>query len=1082
MKYFINKNMPTASGIGLRIAMDIFKQIVFIVGFLFALPPLICSQSFNFKTFDSDMGLPQNYAYSLAEDLDGYMWIGTGEGLVRYDGIDFITYTQNDSLASDFVRSLFVDKDGVLWVGHNNGTLSYYKNGAFSTILPAEKASSPIEDITQDKLGNIWATVQNNGLLRIDPEKNITSFFQENLFADKLYYSVEAPNPFNILIGTAEGLMHLHLDEKGQAKSLSTVTSIPPTKINTIVKRRAIDNEYWIATEDQGFYKYRFNKGTTTHYASNNLCVKFNIEYESIHDIYEEQDGNLLLATWGKGVIKLFLDARTQSFVQSFNFSTENGLNHDYIKDIWGDREGNLWFATYGGGVSLLLDDSFVHYKLQDIGFKMSKAKSVMATSGNLWIGLNNGVLRTDPFCFSDHEYYDSPLGVPNDEIIAIHYDKDSTLWLASFSSGLFYREKDKLQFTKYKFIKGVKDPVLNDMAVLNQHIYLATTDGFYNVNLKTKEASLLTTREKLPHNNINFVYIDKQKNIWIGPKSSGICRVDSNEIEVHRLWQAPLDISGMTSDAEGNFWLATMGKGVMKYNQDSIIQIIDINDGLTKNYCYDIVCDKNQKLWVAHWPGISTINLKNNQIKKYDFNDQMGGDFYKLWEDQENNIWFASSNGIIKYIPDRDKINLTPPKINLNSIKISGEPYPLDQAIKLPYPYNKKYSKLRFDFTGISFKDPNAVTYQYKLETKGEDQSDWVDIGNTKFREYEFLPDGEYKLKIRAFNGDGIASITPITVPIEIASPVWKKYWFYLLLITFIGLLFYWIVKLRERQLRLQKEELEREVDLQTVILRKQKNEIERKNIDITASINYAKRIQSSILPPISALKDTFNESFIFFAPRDIVSGDFYWYTKHKDKFILCCADCTGHGVPGAFMSMIGTTLLNDINKRGDIASPADILEKLDSNINTLLQQDNENNAPDGMDISVIEINLKSKKVRLASAKRPVFLYINKTLTTYNGTRRSIGDDKVAEKTKFVNYEYDCSKGDSVYLFTDGYTDQFGGPKGKKMMKVGVTKLLQKIHEKPMDKQGELIGDYFNNWKGDLDQIDDVLFMGVRL
>lgn len=1062
--------------------MAVFFKKLFIAGLWLFVPSFLWSQSFDFKNFDSDMGLPQNYVYCLAQDDDGYLWIGTGEGLVRYDGIDFVTYTQNDSLASDFAESLFVDKDGVIWIGHRNGTLSYYKNGVFGKILPAENEPSPIKDISQDKMGNIWASVQNCGLLKIDSEKIITSYTQPKLFANKLYYCVEAVDSLNILVGTSQGLMLLTLDEDGSAQSFKNITDIPTTNINSIVKRRAIEGEYWIATEDEGFYKYHFNSDKATHFANNNLCVKFNIEYESILDIYEDEEGSLLLATWGKGVIKLIFDAGKQTFVESFNFSTENGLTHNFIKDILGDREGNLWFGTYGGGVSVLLNDCFIHYNFQDIGFILSTAKSVIAVESDLWIGLDNGILRTDPFCFPDHEYYDNALGIPNDEISTVRYDSDSTLWVASLNSGLYYREKDQLRFKKYNFIKNIKDPVINDMDILNDNIYLATADGFYSLNKKTGVSSLLTTMENLPHNNINFVYIDKQENIWIGPKSSGICRVDSNKIEIHRLWQAPLDVSGMTTDAEGNFWLATIGKGILLYNQDSIRQFIDISDGLSKNYCYDIICDKNQKLWVAHWPGVSTVDLKSGQIHRYDFNDKMGGDFYDIWEDQKRNIWFASSNGVLKYMPDRDKLNLVAPKINLKSIKISDKGYPLDRAIKLPYPYNQKYASLRFDFIGISFKNPQAVTYQYKLEVNGEEQKEWIDLGTTNYKEYDFLPDGEYTLKIRAFNADGIASAIPLTIPITIASPFWKKYWFYLSVIVLVGMLFYWTVKMRERQLRHQKEELQREVDLQTVILREQKGEIERKNIDITASINYAKRIQSSILPPVSALKDAFVESFIFFAPRDIVSGDFYWYTKSKDKFILCCADCTGHGVPGAFMSMIGTTLLNDINRVGDVKTPAEILEKLDDNINTLLQQDIEGNSADGMDISVIEINLKTQNITLASAKRPVYLFINNKLTIYNGTRRSIGDDSLALKSKFVNYEYNCSKGDAVYLFTDGFTDQFGGPDGKKLMKVGVKRLLEEIHQKPMNEQGRLIGDCFKNWKGELDQVDDVLFMGIRL
>ncbi len=1040
------------------------------------------AQSYDFKSFDSDVGLPQNFVYCLAQDNKGYLWIGTGEGLVRYDGIQFKTFTQADSLSSDFVQSLFVAKDGTLWVGHNNGSLSYYKDDHFYKVTPEEKATSPIQDICQDDLGNIWATVQNNGLIRIDEDKKVQAFFDRDYFGDKLYYSIESINAHKFLVGTSEGLMSLKLSSNFAVQFFAPITDIPPTKINTIVKRKAIDDQYWVATEDEGFYLFTYSDNKAKHLANNKLCVRFNIEHENILDIFEENDGNLMLATWGNGVIKLFLDPSSQTFKESLNFSSENGLNHNFVKAILGDRENNYWFATFGGGVSVLLNDYFIHYNLDDIGFKQSKAISVIANEKSLWIGLDNGVLKTDPYCFIDHEYYDNALGIPNDRITGFDYDENGNLWVASYSKGLYYRAAKDLRFKKFRYTDDIIDPIINDLSILNGEMYLATTDGFYTINLTTKGVKRLTTQNNLPHNNINFIFIDNEENVWIGPKSSGICKVDSANIEIHRMSPSPLDVSGMTIDSQGNFWLSTIGKGVLKFNQDTLEQI-SLSDGLTKNYCYDIVCDKNDKLWVCHWPGISCIDIKTGQIEKFGFRDKMGGDFYRVWEDKSKNVWFASSNGVVQYFPDRDKKNLVGPKLNFTSIDISGKKYRQNQEIKLPYPYRRQYSKIRVDFTGISFKDPEAVTYQYKMEKDGDEgQKEWVSIGSTNFREYEFLPDGKYTLKIKAFNADGISSASPLTLQFEIAAPVWKKLWFYLVVLVVIITVFYFIVKFRERQLRLKKEELQREVDSQTIILREQKEEIERKNLDITASINYAKRIQSSILPPLNELRETFPESFIFFAPRDIVSGDFYWFKKSKDSFLICCADCTGHGVPGAFMSMIGTTLLNDISKMESAQSPADILEKLDSNIRVLLQKDASEYAKDGMDISVIEINFNSNVVRLASAKRPVLLYINKELTIYNGTRRSIGDDEIATHSKFMNYEYECSKGDAIYLFSDGYTDQFGGPKGKKLMKVGVKNLLEEIKDKPMDKQGLLVKENFLSWKGDQEQIDDVLFMGIKL
>ncbi len=1039
------------------------------------------SQSLDFINFDSNKGLPQNFVYCMAQDHSGYLWIGTGEGLVRYDGINFNTYTVRDSLTSDFIHSIYVDHKNTIWIGHKNGTLSYYENNIFHKIVPNNGSSSPIRNIVEDDNQNIWAIVQNSGLIKIDKDKKVTTYFQSEYFGNKLFYSLAVIDPQSFLLGTSDGLQILHLDENGQPNKIETVDSISYTNVNAIKKRNAIDNEYWIATEDEGFYLFKYNKRTAEHVATNNLCIAFNIQDENIIDILEDKNGNLLLATWGNGIIKLFFDPASQTFKDSFQFSTENGLSHNYIKQILNDNEGNCWVATYGSGISVLVSNYFIRYDLEDIGFKQQKAISVIANKNNLWIGLDNGLLKVDPFCFTNHEYYDTALGIPNDKITGFKYDSNGKIWVASENKGLYYREANGLKFHRYNFSNDIIDNKINDLDIVDNKILLATIGGFFTIDINTNKVEKYTTRRGLPHNNINFVYVDNESQVWIGPKSSGLCRIDSTNIEIHKLTQTPIDVSGMTEDKDGNYWLSTIGKGVLKYNNDTLVSI-SVIDGLTKNYCYDIICDKNNKLWVCHWPGLTSIDLESNQIRKFGYEQDMGGDFYRLWEDREKNIWLASSKGIIKYFPDNDTKNMVPPMLNFTNISISGKSYTNQKEIVLPYPYGKKKYDLRFDFIGISYKDPDAVTYQYMMQKEGDDVNEWIELGKTNFRKYEFLPDGTYTFKVMAVNADGVKTHKSIAVKIFIRPPFWKKLWFYLTVLVLVGGLIYWIIKYRERTLKLQKELLEQEVASQTVLLRRQKAEIEQKNQDITDSITYAKRIQKSILPPIDELINIFPESFIFFNPRDIVSGDFYWFKRKKDIFVLCCADCTGHGVPGAFMSMIGTTLLNDIFKLPTVNSPSDMLERLDNDIRVLLQKGVEEHSNDGMDISIIEINLSTRKLRLASAKRPVFLFINNELTTYNGTRRSIGDDDLVAESRFVNYEYDCSKGDSIYLFSDGYSDQFGGPREKKIMKTGIKKLLEDIHGESMKKQGEIVRDYFFRWKGDLEQIDDVLFMGIKM
>jgi serine phosphatase RsbU (regulator of sigma subunit) len=262
------------------------------------------------------------------------------------------------------------------------------------------------------------------------------------------------------------------------------------------------------------------------------------------------------------------------------------------------------------------------------------------------------------------------------------------------------------------------------------------------------------------------------------------------------------------------------------------------------------------------------------------------------------------------------------------------------------------------------------------------------------------------------------------------------------------------------------------------------QKEEIEIKNKDITDSINYAQRIQASILPPISKLQETFSGSFVFYQPRDIVSGDFYWYDQMDDhKFVIVCADSTGHGVPGAFMSMIGTTLIKDITARKEVDSPASLLEILDQEVMSALNQNIEaERSNDGMDIIVSEVNMKTKLLRVSSAMRPMIIYRSGEQTYVRGSRSSVGGQYEKEDKVFETFEYQLMKGDKIYMFSDGYPDQFGGPLGKKFKMVRIKNMLRDIHEKPMEEQYNYIKNNFEIWKEDNDQVDDVLFMGIEI
>ncbi len=277
---------------------------------------------------------------------------------------------------------------------------------------------------------------------------------------------------------------------------------------------------------------------------------------------------------------------------------------------------------------------------------------------------------------------------------------------------------------------------------------------------------------------------------------------------------------------------------------------------------------------------------------------------------------------------------------------------------------------------------------------------------------------------------------------------------------------------KQRDNQLlRIQKQAIEA-----------QRDEINKQKKDITDSIHYAKRIQTALLPPENLLASMLPEYFILYKPRDIVSGDYYWASEKDGKAIIVAADCTGHGVPGAFMSMLGISFLNEIMQRETEITCSNILNKLRQNVISSLRQTGKvGESKDGMDLTIVIIDKQNKKLQFSGAYNPLLLIRNGELIPFKADKMPIGiSDKV--ENSFTNHEINCEKNDTIYMFSDGYVDQFGGPDNSKYKSKPFKELLLTIQQKNMQEQQVILDETIEAWKGEQEQIDDILVIGIRL
>jgi serine phosphatase RsbU (regulator of sigma subunit) len=300
---------------------------------------------------------------------------------------------------------------------------------------------------------------------------------------------------------------------------------------------------------------------------------------------------------------------------------------------------------------------------------------------------------------------------------------------------------------------------------------------------------------------------------------------------------------------------------------------------------------------------------------------------------------------------------------------------------------------------------------------------------------------------------------------------------------------------KVRERtaQIEKQKEEIEAQRDSLEVQrnmlseananLQAAYTEIEEKNRHIEDSIRYAKRIQNAILPPDEYVNSLLTNYFILYKPKDIVSGDFYWLNEKDGIVFVAAVDCTGHGVPGAFMSIVGHDQLNySVNVKG-ARKPADILDALNAGVtDTLRQTRTVLSVKDGMDIALCAINFKHNKLEFAGAFNPLYLIRDGELTQVKGDKFPVGAFIGEDLNRFTNHEIELHKGDALYMFSDGYSDQFGGPDNRKFLSKNFRDMLVEIHHRPPDEQEEILDQTFADWKGSYPQVDDILVIGIMI
>jgi len=1014
---------------------------------------LLSGQIFRFKNFGNESGIPNNFIYTLGQDDNGYLWVGTAAGISKFDGFDFYNVPYPDSLTGHYPTAHLKDKNGTLWFGCNDGSVYYYENNILKKATV--ETSRFIEEIITGPDGVIWIVPQGEALFRVQPQaqNKIDRFSIDNSLA---IFSASITESGSILIGTQNNISIYSIEENNLILK-DVIEGFDFYNVTAIQKLRDKDI-YIIGTNGNSLFKLDFQDGGR---ALTKLSELPELASINVNSISTDTEGNVWISTNDSGFLRISLSEDEITVTSLRQFDRNSGLPGNNGQLVFQDLEGNLWFGLFGDGLSMLNSLAFSSYApsaepaANDIIY-VSKAGS------GFFLGTRAGFFIFDPENYKTDRLTDLRKETEGGEITAYLTEDDGKIWIGTGGKGLFIRDLNGKSRRFFLSGDSGKD-YIKDITADDKYIWLGTLNGV--IILDKKEGTVIKEYDitsGLPHNSIAQVFRTNEGKVAVATKTDRLYFIDpeTGVTSGDAVMPGTMNsISSFCQDREGHIWAGTEGYGLYELFDDSLYSFTR-TEQLMSDYCYSVLADSRNRIWVGHERGFSVYDITSGIMKTYGTDFAQGGKCNPngMFESDDGIVLIGTTQGLIIYDSSKDhKVQIAPIN-NINYITINDVQYPFKTSFTLPY--RKKYT-ITVNYVGINLREPDKVYYQTKLDNWDTDWSKW-----STDREVTLSPrDGKYIFNMVSTNEDELMS-DPITFALSIKKPFWRTLWFYLTsLIIITGTV---VLIIREREKAQKKLEL---------YLKK-----EQQNIEITDSINYAKRIQSSILPDFSKMKETFRDAFIIFYPRDIVSGDFYWFDKSIDgKFILVCADSTGHGVPGAFMSMIGSTLLQDIVSRQHITRPSQILKMLDNQIFTTLNQNLELGVSnDGMDIIVCEINPKTRHIRFASAMRPVMIVLKGETLYIKGNRSSIGGESVIEKF-FDDQEYHLDEGDTIYLFSDGLPDQFGGPDGKKMKIARLKKLIEEVNNLPMADQKQEIVKFYEEWKGDYDQVDDILLIGAR-
>ncbi len=1077
-------------------------------------------RNMSFEHITIDEGLSQNTPNIFFQDSRGLLWIGTQDGLNMYDGIKFHHYKRavdnTNSISDNLILCITEDQEGNIWIGTEGGLnvfdfskqyfIRYRNNPDESNSI----VNNTVRSLHCDRNGEIWAGTDEGLVHFLKDSQTFETFREEKLDESVVLCFLEDKNE-TLWVGTNAGLAAFNRKEKKFEKR-----GFRRDAINGM----AMDNAGHIwAGGTRGLFKRTFQ-------TKNYIDVVQN-RYLTINNVFIDSRGLLWLMTNdGLQYLKPWYNSPRLRVIRTRN-TDPSSLSSNDILTMFEDQAGIFWIGTNGYGINKFDRNriKFDTYTVSRTGLSDNTVRSVLEDKhGILWIGTIQGLNK-----YKENAEQASVIGtLVGKGIYALYEDNENQVWVGTVENGVYIFDNNRASlganFKKHLTKKTTKGLLSNSIRVIYQDktgtVWVGTDKGgISKYDKKTNSFKTFVHQPNNPNslsnNRIRGIYEDSEGILWVSTYGGGLNKFDT---KTQRFFAYKSDANNKESistnrvypvyeDDNDNFWVLTYGGGLNSLNrQTGKFGHFTEENGLPNNVLYGVLEDSKKNLWFSTNRGISKFTPLDTTFVNFGVEDGLQANEFNSGayaKGKSGMMYFGGINGLNYFNPDSIKGNsyvapilFTNFQINNKNIQI-GDSSVLQNHISLTekIELTHKQNSFSFFFASLHYSFPQRNKYQYKLE--GFD-TDWVE-SNRGEAYYTNLDAGDYTFLVKGSNSDGVWNETPISVKIYIIAAWYNALWAKTAFVVIVLLILYLIYKWRMWRVEQKKKDLEDKIRTRTKELTQEKEKVEKQNTMIESankkimdSIRYAQRIQDAIIPSGEEMKEAFREHFILFQPRDIVSGDFYWAWKNDGISQFAVVDCTGHGVPGAIMSVVGFAMLEQTTKVKKIDEPSKILTEMNEGIVDWLKQ-NEGNvlhqtgkmwkSRDGMDMSMISLDKKNRKIVFSGAKNSLFYTKNGEIIEVRGDKFSIGGTLLKQKQKTFTDKYiSLQQNDMVYLTTDGFLDQFGGIESKKFSKKRFIETLSKIQHLPLTEQHRKLKESFVHWQGTQRQIDDMLVVGIRM